>query len=84
MAKICEEKKNTRTVECIDIKILIIKNTSLGDFCVLTSSDFASVIDLLSLVGSWMCLLRPPPTRGRTLQNTLMLPCFVQRKESDK
>lgn len=57
------------------------KNTRTVD---LTSSDFASVIDLLSLGGSWMCLLRPPPTRGRTLQNTLMLPCFIQRKESDK
>lgn len=50
----------------------------------LTSSVFASVIDLLSLGGSWMCLLRPPSTRGRTRQNTLMLPYYRVKKNKVK
>lgn len=47
----------------------------------LTSSVLASVIILLSLTGSWMCLLRPLVSRGRTLQNTRILPCVGDKKK---
>lgn len=53
-----------------------------GQICyadrILTSSVLASVIVVMSLAGSWMCLLRPPSTSGRTLQKTLMLPCVTR------
>lgn len=51
---------------------------------ILTSSVLANVITLLSLTGSWMCLLRPPSTRGRTLQKTLMLPCMGKQRDNEE